>query len=113
MEATHTTGLAIALRIGDEVWARAYGYADVENGSPLKPEASFRLASVNQADDRGRSDPARRCRENRPRRGDPDLRAVLPAQGPSGDGAPTAGPSRRDLALPEPRERAVHQKTQG
>lgn len=46
MAATHTTGLAIALRIGDQIWARAYGYADVENGSPLKPEASFRLASV-------------------------------------------------------------------
>jgi CubicO group peptidase (beta-lactamase class C family) len=46
MEATHTTGLAIALRIGDEIWARAYGYADVENGSPMKTDASFRLASV-------------------------------------------------------------------
>ena len=46
MEATHTTGLAIALRIGDEIWARAFGYADVENAVPMKPDASFRLASV-------------------------------------------------------------------
>src|SRR5262245_54778012 len=46
MDATHTTGLAIALRIGDEIWARAYGYSDVEDGSPMKTDASFRLASV-------------------------------------------------------------------
>jgi CubicO group peptidase (beta-lactamase class C family) len=46
MEAAHTTGLAIALRIGDQIWARAYGFADVENRAPLKTDASFRLASV-------------------------------------------------------------------
>ncbi len=46
MEATHTTGLAIALRIGDEIWARAYGFSDVENAVPMKTDASFRLASV-------------------------------------------------------------------
>jgi CubicO group peptidase (beta-lactamase class C family) len=46
MAADHTTGLAIALMEGDAVWARAYGLADLENGSPMKPESSFRLASI-------------------------------------------------------------------
>ncbi|MFY9552794.1 MAG: serine hydrolase [Thermoanaerobaculia bacterium] len=46
MAADHTTGFAIALMIGDATWARAYGFADVEDGSPMKPESSFRLASI-------------------------------------------------------------------
>lgn len=46
MAADHTTGLAIALMVGDSVWARAFGFADVENRTPMKPESSFRLASV-------------------------------------------------------------------
>lgn len=46
MEADHTTGFAIALMVGDQTWARGFGYADAEDGSPMKPESSFRLASV-------------------------------------------------------------------
>ena len=46
MEADHMTGLAIALMIGDETWAKGFGFADVEDGSPMKPESSFRMASV-------------------------------------------------------------------
>ena len=46
MQTDHTTGLAIALMVGDETWAKAFGFADVEDGSPMKPESSFRMASV-------------------------------------------------------------------
>jgi CubicO group peptidase (beta-lactamase class C family) len=46
MAADHTTGLAIAFLEGEDVWARAFGLADVENGSPAKLESSFRLASI-------------------------------------------------------------------
>jgi len=46
MAADHTTGLAIGFMIGGETWTRAYGLADVENGSSMKPNSSFRLASI-------------------------------------------------------------------
>jgi CubicO group peptidase (beta-lactamase class C family) len=46
MQTDHMTGLAIALMIGDETWARGFGFADAEDGSPMKPESSFRMASV-------------------------------------------------------------------
>ena len=46
LAAEHIAGVAIALLDGQDVWARAFGLADVENGLPMKPESSFRLASV-------------------------------------------------------------------
>ncbi len=65
-----------------------------------------------QADDGGRHRPARRRRKDRSRRGDPDLRAVFPAQEPSGDGAAAPGTPRRDPALSQFRNRAPHQGAQ-
>jgi CubicO group peptidase (beta-lactamase class C family) len=46
MAADHAPGIAIAIADGDATWARAFGQADVEDGAPLKPESSFRLASI-------------------------------------------------------------------
>jgi CubicO group peptidase (beta-lactamase class C family) len=46
MESDHTTGLAMGFMLGDSIWARGYGYADVENRVPVTPRSSFRLASV-------------------------------------------------------------------
>jgi CubicO group peptidase (beta-lactamase class C family) len=39
-------GLSIAFLKEDFIWARGFGYADLENMSPIKPESSFRMASV-------------------------------------------------------------------
>jgi len=39
-------GLSVGLTKGDFTWARGFGWADVENQSPAKPESSYRLASV-------------------------------------------------------------------
>ncbi len=41
-----TPGLSIAFIKGDFVWAKGFGYADLENMVPAKPESSFRMASV-------------------------------------------------------------------
>jgi len=41
-----TPGLSIAFMKGDFVWARGFGYADLEDMVPAKPESSFRMASV-------------------------------------------------------------------
>jgi CubicO group peptidase (beta-lactamase class C family) len=39
-------GLSVGFVKGDFTWARGFGWADVENQSPAKPESSYRLASV-------------------------------------------------------------------
>ena len=41
-----TVGLSIGFMKDDFVWAKGYGYADLENKSPAKPESAYRLASV-------------------------------------------------------------------
>ena len=41
-----TVGLTIGFMKGDFVWAKGYGYADLENMSPAKAESAYRLASV-------------------------------------------------------------------
>lgn len=46
MKTDHAPGIAIALLDGNEVWAHAFGLADLEDGAPLKADSSFRLASV-------------------------------------------------------------------
>jgi CubicO group peptidase (beta-lactamase class C family) len=39
-------GLSLGFVKGDFTWARGFGWADVENQSPAKPESSYRLASI-------------------------------------------------------------------
>jgi CubicO group peptidase (beta-lactamase class C family) len=39
-------GLVVGFFRGDDTSVRAFGYADVENRLPMKPDASFRLASI-------------------------------------------------------------------
>ncbi len=46
MEIDKTTGLSLAFQIGDSVWARGFGFADVENQVPATPRSSYRTASV-------------------------------------------------------------------
>ena len=46
MQEDHTTGLVIGFATGDFHWVRAFGYADVENRTPMHERSAFRLASV-------------------------------------------------------------------
>jgi CubicO group peptidase (beta-lactamase class C family) len=39
-------GLSIGFIKGDFTWVRGFGWADLENQSPAKPESSYRLASI-------------------------------------------------------------------
>ncbi len=39
-------GLSIGFIKDDFMWAKGYGYADLENKTPAKPESAYRLASV-------------------------------------------------------------------
>ncbi len=39
-------GLSVGYLKGDEVWAKGYGYADLENKLPARAESMYRLASV-------------------------------------------------------------------
>lgn len=41
-----TPGLSVGFMKGDFVWAQGYGYSDLENRVPTKPESAYRLASV-------------------------------------------------------------------
>ena len=41
-----TVGLTIGFLKDDFVWVNGYGYADLENKTPAKPESAYRLASV-------------------------------------------------------------------
>jgi CubicO group peptidase (beta-lactamase class C family) len=46
MRADQIVGLSIGFVKGDFVWAQGFGYADLENKTPAKPESAYRLASV-------------------------------------------------------------------
>jgi CubicO group peptidase (beta-lactamase class C family) len=46
MALDRTPGLSIAFMKGDFVWAKGFGYADLEDMAPVKPETSFRMASI-------------------------------------------------------------------
>ncbi|HVR44363.1 MAG TPA: serine hydrolase [Thermoanaerobaculia bacterium] len=46
MEADRMPGISIAVLRGEELWARGFGHADLENHVPAKPESSYRMASV-------------------------------------------------------------------
>jgi CubicO group peptidase (beta-lactamase class C family) len=39
-------GLSVGFIKGDFTWAKGFGFADLENNVPAKPESSFRLASI-------------------------------------------------------------------
>jgi CubicO group peptidase (beta-lactamase class C family) len=49
MQIDKTTGLSLAFQIGDSVWARGFGWADVENRVPATPHSSYRLASITKS----------------------------------------------------------------
>jgi CubicO group peptidase (beta-lactamase class C family)/tetratricopeptide (TPR) repeat protein len=40
------TGISVGFLKDDFVWARGFGFADLENRVPVKPESSFRMASI-------------------------------------------------------------------
>jgi len=46
MEIDKTPRLSIGFMKDDFVWAKGYGYADLENKVPAKAESAYRLASV-------------------------------------------------------------------
>ncbi|MFB0565226.1 MAG: serine hydrolase [Candidatus Aminicenantaceae bacterium] len=46
MEIENVQGLSIGFVKDGFVWTKGFGYADLENMSPAKPESSYRLASV-------------------------------------------------------------------
>lgn len=39
-------GLSVGFLKGDFIWANGYGYSDLENKVPAKPESTYRLASI-------------------------------------------------------------------
>ncbi|UCC38381.1 MAG: serine hydrolase [Candidatus Aminicenantes bacterium] len=39
-------GLSVGFLKGDKIWTRAFGFSDLENKVPAKPESSYRLASI-------------------------------------------------------------------
>lgn len=46
MEVDGIPGLAVGIMKGDFIWAKGFGYSDLENKIPMKESSSFRLASV-------------------------------------------------------------------
>ncbi len=46
MKAQQMPGLSVAILYGDFRWSSGFGYSDVENEVPAKPESSYRMASV-------------------------------------------------------------------
>ncbi len=46
MTLDQTPGLTVGFMQDDFVWVKGYGYSDLENKVPAKPETSYRLASV-------------------------------------------------------------------
>jgi len=46
MALDRTPGLSIAFLKDDYAWSKGFGYADMENMAPVKPESSFRMASI-------------------------------------------------------------------
>lgn len=49
MESTKTPGVSVAFFKDDFVWSRGFGYADLENKTPVKAESAYRLASVSKS----------------------------------------------------------------
>lgn len=49
MEANKIPGLSIALFKGEFSWTRGFGFSDLENKVPAKPETAYRLASVSKS----------------------------------------------------------------
>ena len=48
MEADKTVGITIGFFKDDFTWVKAYGYADLENKIPTKPESAYRIASISK-----------------------------------------------------------------
>src|SRR4030095_16934384 len=46
MEKDHIPGLTIGFYKDDYTWVKGFGYADLENKVPAKPESAYRLASI-------------------------------------------------------------------
>lgn len=46
LKATGTPGISVAVKKGDFVYAKGFGYADLENKVPATAESSYRMASV-------------------------------------------------------------------
>lgn len=46
MEVDRIPGLTVGILKGDTLWAKGFGYSDIENKIPMKENSSFRLASV-------------------------------------------------------------------
>ena len=46
MTLDNTPGLSAGFLKGDFTWAKGFGYSDLENDVPAKPESSYRLASI-------------------------------------------------------------------
>src|SRR6185503_19259035 len=49
MKLDKTPGLTIGFMKDDFVWTKGYGFADLENRVPAKPESAYRLASVSKS----------------------------------------------------------------
>jgi CubicO group peptidase (beta-lactamase class C family) len=48
MEAEKVPGLSVGFVKDDFIWTKGFGYADLENKMPAKPESSYRMASVSK-----------------------------------------------------------------
>jgi CubicO group peptidase (beta-lactamase class C family) len=42
-------GMTVGFALGDYTWAEGFGYADLENRTPAKPESAYRLASITKS----------------------------------------------------------------
>ncbi|MGH9457588.1 MAG: serine hydrolase [Thermoanaerobaculia bacterium] len=49
MKKDRMPGLSVAVAKDGEMWARGFGFADLENRVPAKPESSYRMASVTKS----------------------------------------------------------------
>jgi CubicO group peptidase (beta-lactamase class C family)/Flp pilus assembly protein TadD len=49
MKLDKTPGLTIGFIKDDSIWVKGYGFADLENRVPAKPESAYRLASVTKS----------------------------------------------------------------
>lgn len=45
----HAPGMAVLVLHGDRVWAKGYGYSDLENLTPVKPETLFYTGSTTKS----------------------------------------------------------------
>src|SRR5687767_4853784 len=42
-------GMTIGFALGDTTWVQGFGFADLENKTPAKPESAYRLASITKS----------------------------------------------------------------